>query len=106
MTAADPAAGDPALVDAAWVAAIVASVAGQAVLAGAALPGACARRWHARNRQAISRHTPIVLRAPQATSAPRRAAIEAPRPSFADIRALAAWHGYDMIRLPEEDPEG
>jgi hypothetical protein len=40
-------------------------------------------------------------RAP-AVSAPQRLAIEAPRPSLADLRAIAAEHGYVVIRPDRE----
>jgi hypothetical protein len=36
-------------------------------------------------------------------SAPHRLAIEAPRPSLADLKALAAEHGYDVVRQERED---
>jgi hypothetical protein len=37
----------------------------------------------------------------QAVSAPQRAAIEAPPPSLADIKAPAEEHGHHMIGLPD-----
>jgi hypothetical protein len=68
------------LADALEVAAIVlASAAGLAVLAGMAYGALTVYRWHARNRQAMSRHAPAVLSRSQAIPAPRRRAIEAPR---------------------------
>ena len=48
---------------------------------------------HARNPRA---------RAP-AVTAPPRLTIEAPTPSLADLRAMAAEHGYDVIRQDRED---
>jgi hypothetical protein len=42
-----------------------------------------------------------MLRPAQTLSASQRLAIEAPRPSLADLRALAAEHGYDAVTRHE-----
>jgi hypothetical protein len=67
----------------------VASVLGLAALAGMAYGAALVYRWHARNRQAIPRHTPAVQRVSWTLSAPRRRVIE-PRPPA--ITRLASRH--------------
>lgn len=68
-------------IDALAIAAIaVASAAGLAAIAGVAYGARSLHRWHARNRQAIPRHAPIVLRASQRPSAPHE--IGAPRPAL------------------------
>jgi hypothetical protein len=80
-----------------------------AAISAASLCGVAGLGWlvHARQqahggrataRQDVSRHAPIAQRAPEALSAPPRAAIEAPRPALADLKAMAAEHGYDVIR--------
>jgi hypothetical protein len=58
-------------------------------------------RSHARIRRAVSSHAPVVLRLAERGSEPR--AIEAPRRSLAELEAIAAEHGYDMI---SQDSEG
>ena len=40
----------------------------------------------------------VVPAAAETLSAPQRAAIEAPRASLADLKSLAAEHGYDVVR--------
>jgi hypothetical protein len=41
----------------------------------------------------------------QTVSAPPSAAVEAPRPGLADLKARTAKLGYDGVRLPSEPPE-
>jgi hypothetical protein len=78
-----------------------ASVAGLAVIAGVTYGAVRVYRRQAMDRQAISRHA----RTAQALSARPVAAIEAPRPGLADLRVLAAQHGYEVIRQPGSAPE-
>lgn len=68
-----------------------------AVLGGVAYVAVRARRSRA-NRVTPALPTPVASRESQALSAPQRRAIEAPRPGLADLKALAAEHGYDLIR--------
>jgi hypothetical protein len=87
---------------------------GVALIAGASLLGLGAiggiaflvlrvHRRQARKLQAMSQHARVVQRSSQAVSAPQRLAIEAPRPSLAEVKALAAEQGYDVIRRPADD---
>jgi hypothetical protein len=64
---------------------VLVSAAGLAALAGMAYGALRVYRWHARNRQAIPRHTSVAQRASWALSAPRRRPIGAPK---AVIRGL------------------
>jgi hypothetical protein len=63
-----------------------------------------ARASRAIEQQALPRHALTVQRAAEAISAPQPLAIEAPKPALADLKAMAAEHGYDMVaRQASED---
>jgi hypothetical protein len=81
----------------------VASVLGLAALGVVAYVALRIHRSHARNRQAITQHAPVAQLAVEAVSAPHRLAIEAPKAALADLKAMAAEHGYDVIRHDGED---
>lgn len=83
----------------------VASVLGLAVLGAGAYVAVRLHRSHASHRQAIARrNAPAIQRGSQGVSAPKRLAIEAPRPTLADLKALAAERGYDVVvrQAPED----
>jgi hypothetical protein len=78
-----------------------ASVTALVAIGAAALLVRYALRCRAMARRAVSSHAPVILRAAEARTEPR--AIEAPRRSLADLKALAAEHGYDVIRRDPQD---
>jgi hypothetical protein len=61
---------------------VLASVAGLGVLAGMVYGARGLYRWRARNRQAITRHTPVVLRGSEALTAAQQAVLSARRPAI------------------------
>ena len=78
-----------------------------AVLGGTAVAAVAvhsARQRHTQQAiQTTSEHARVIAgtvlpEAAQTLSAPQRAAIEAPRASLADLKSLAAEHGYDVVR--------
>ena len=90
-------------VDALEVAAIaVASIAGLAVLAGVALLAVRLYRWRSRtgNRQPIPPHAPLLPRAARRISAPRPAAIPAPR----NLPAIGAQRAVPRV-VPHEEAQ-
>jgi hypothetical protein len=85
------------VITAAEVAAMVlGGVAVLTVVAVGARVAVRARASHAITGRVVQVHQ-IALPA-QPLPAPQPAAIEAPRPSLADIKSLAAEHGYDVVR--------
>lgn len=77
---------------------VLASAAGLAVLAGMAWGASRVYRWHARNRQAIFRHAPVILKASEGRSAARkRRSVSGTRP------AIAPRHVIDGTGLVADD---
>jgi len=76
----------------------IASVAGVAAIGGIAYVALRARERRANDITAVSFHPPSVERGAPAISAPQQLAIEPPRPRLADLKAMAAEHGYDLKR--------
>lgn len=74
-----------------------------AVLGGVAVVAARARRNRANRVTRVSFPAPVLRLTAESISAPRRRAIEAPRPSLAELEALAAEHGYDIVRRDRGD---
>jgi uncharacterized membrane protein YebE (DUF533 family) len=86
----------------------IAAITAASVTVLAAIGGIAYVALRAHNRQAVDHQTiasltPARQQAAQTLSAPRRLAIEAPRPGLADLQALAAEHGYDIIRRSPEN---
>jgi hypothetical protein len=78
-----------------------ASITGLVVIGRNRAPGALCRAQPCQNPSRRSSHAPVVLRLAERGSEPR--AIGAPRRSLAELEAIAAEHGYDMI---SQDSEG
>lgn len=72
-----------------------ASVLGLAAVGGIALLVQRVHRSQARALRGISRPALAVQKPAETLSAPQRLAIEARRPSLADLQDLAAQHGYE-----------
>jgi hypothetical protein len=81
----------------------VASVAGLGAIGAVAYAAMRARASHATTGQTIVRHTPAIESSAQALSTPQPLAIEAPRPDLAVLKAMAAEHGYDVVRQTREN---
>ena len=84
------------------VAIVITAISALAGLAAGVAVAVWLHRQHARTRLAVPRHTPALRRGPQALSAPRPRAIEAPTATLADLERLRAEHGY-VIRQAQDD---
>jgi hypothetical protein len=80
-----------------------ASLAALALAGWVASAAVRARASRAIDSQAVPQHALTVQRGAEAISAPQPLAIEAPKPGLADLKAMAAEHGYDIVRQASED---